>query len=163
MIKHNIVTWSDIHVFPYFTLESRPSWSYDSWIYNYLCNQCLSLLTLWIRILLRRCVLDTTLILKFVSDLRLVCGFLRVLRFPPPIKLTATIKPEILLEVALSIINLNLNVHWKAMDLGIIAEMITNILSIVNYHPIICKRCPLWNVPMCFKCTVPSCFEHSFR
>ena len=29
--------------------------------------------------------------MKFVSALRLVCGFLRVLRFPPPIKLTATI------------------------------------------------------------------------
>ena len=29
--------------------------------------------------------------LKFVSDLRQVGGFPRVLRFPPPIKLTATI------------------------------------------------------------------------
>jgi hypothetical protein len=29
--------------------------------------------------------------IKFVSDLRQVGGFLRVLRFPPPIKLTATI------------------------------------------------------------------------
>ena len=28
---------------------------------------------------------------KYVSDLRQVGGFLRVLRFPPPIKLTATI------------------------------------------------------------------------
>jgi len=28
---------------------------------------------------------------KFVSDLRLVGGFLRVLRFPPPVKLTAKI------------------------------------------------------------------------
>jgi hypothetical protein len=28
---------------------------------------------------------------KFVSDLRQVGGFLRVLRFPPPIKLTASI------------------------------------------------------------------------
>ena len=28
---------------------------------------------------------------KFVSDLRQVCGFLRVLRFPPPIKLAARI------------------------------------------------------------------------
>jgi hypothetical protein len=38
-------------------------------------------------------VVDTTLIyvLKFVSDLRQVGGFLRVLYFPPPIKLTATI------------------------------------------------------------------------
>jgi len=26
------------------------SWSYCSWIYNYLCNQCLSPLTLWVRI-----------------------------------------------------------------------------------------------------------------
>jgi hypothetical protein len=29
--------------------------------------------------------------IKFVSDLRQVVGFLRVLRFPPPIKQTATI------------------------------------------------------------------------
>ena len=38
--------------------------------------------------------------IKFVSDLWQVCGFLRVLRFPPPIKLTATI----LLKVALDTI-----------------------------------------------------------
>jgi hypothetical protein len=30
-------------------------------------------------------------VIKFFSDLRQVCGFLRVLMFPPPIKLTATI------------------------------------------------------------------------
>jgi len=30
-------------------------------------------------------------VMKFVMDLRQVGGFLRVLRFPPPIKLTATI------------------------------------------------------------------------
>jgi hypothetical protein len=30
-------------------------------------------------------------VIKFVSDLREVDGFLRVLRFPPPIKRTATI------------------------------------------------------------------------
>ena len=30
-------------------------------------------------------------VIKFASDLRQVSGFLRVLRFPPPIKLTATI------------------------------------------------------------------------
>jgi len=31
--------------------QSGPSWSwsYDSWIYNYPCNQCLSPLWLWIR------------------------------------------------------------------------------------------------------------------
>ena len=39
------------------------SWSllYGSWIYNYLCNQCLSPLTLWVRTPLRRYVLDTIL------------------------------------------------------------------------------------------------------
>jgi hypothetical protein len=30
-------------------------------------------------------------VIKFVSDLRQVSGFLRILRFPPPIKLTAMI------------------------------------------------------------------------
>ena len=37
------------------------SWSYGnfSWIYNYLCSQCLSPLTLWGRFSLKRCVLDT--------------------------------------------------------------------------------------------------------
>jgi hypothetical protein len=36
-------------------------------------------------------VLDTTFMIKFVSDLRQVGGFLIVPRFPPSIKLTATI------------------------------------------------------------------------
>ena len=34
-------------------LLSGPSWSYGSWIYNYLCNQCISLLMLWVRISIR--------------------------------------------------------------------------------------------------------------
>ena len=37
------------------------SWSYGSWIHNYLCNQCLSPLKLWVRTpFMVRC-LDTTL------------------------------------------------------------------------------------------------------
>jgi hypothetical protein len=39
-------------------LLQRPSWlwSYGSWIYNYLCNQCLSPLKLWVRTLfMARC------------------------------------------------------------------------------------------------------------
>jgi hypothetical protein len=47
-------------------------------------------------------------VIKFVSDLRHVGGFLRVFRFPPPIKLTTAKKnkiTEILLKVALSNIN----------------------------------------------------------
>ena len=45
-------------------------------------------------------------VIKFVSDLRQVGGFLQILRFPPPIKLTAT--AEILLKVALNTIILTL-------------------------------------------------------
>jgi hypothetical protein len=37
------------------------SWSYGSWIYHYLCNQCTSPLTLWVWTPLRRGVLDTKL------------------------------------------------------------------------------------------------------
>jgi hypothetical protein len=35
-------------------------WSYGSWIYNYLCHQCLSPLTLWVGTLLKRGELNTT-------------------------------------------------------------------------------------------------------
>ena len=38
-----------------------PSWSYGSWIYNYVCSQCPSPLKLWVQIPLRRGVLDKTL------------------------------------------------------------------------------------------------------
>jgi hypothetical protein len=47
-------------------------------------------------------------VIKFVSDLWQVCGFPLVLRFPPPIKLTATI----LLKVALNTINLYLYFYY---------------------------------------------------
>jgi hypothetical protein len=52
-----------IHSFPDFDqgLELGLWWSYGSWIYNYLCNQCLSPLTLWVWIPLRWGVFDTTL------------------------------------------------------------------------------------------------------
>jgi len=33
------------------------SWSYDSWIYNYLCNRCLSPLKSWVRTpFMARCI-----------------------------------------------------------------------------------------------------------
>ena len=56
-----------------------------------LCNQCLSPLTLWVRIRsVEMCTIQPNVI-KFVSDLRQVGGFLWVLWFPQPIKLTATV------------------------------------------------------------------------
>jgi hypothetical protein len=79
-------------------------WSYGSWIYNYLCNQFLS--PLKFEFLSWRCVLDTTIydrVSKWLAVGQWFC--LRVLRFPPPIKLTVTII-EILLKVALSTITL---------------------------------------------------------
>jgi hypothetical protein len=40
----------------HFNMGASWPWSYGSWIYNYLCNQCLSPLMLWIRISIRaRC------------------------------------------------------------------------------------------------------------
>jgi hypothetical protein len=56
-----------------------PSWSclYGCWIYNYLCNQCLSLLKLWVQIPLRRGITEIllkvalntiTLILSYSND-----------------------------------------------------------------------------------------------
>jgi hypothetical protein len=61
------------------------SWSgsYGSWIYNYLCNQCQSPLTLLVRIpVMARSTRYTTMWKKFVSGLRQVRWFLRALRFP---------------------------------------------------------------------------------
>ena len=56
-----------------------PSWSclYGCWIYNYICNQCLSLLKLWVQITLRRGITEIllkvalntiTLILSYSND-----------------------------------------------------------------------------------------------
>jgi hypothetical protein len=43
------------------------SWSYGSWIYNFLCNQCLSPLTLWVRIPLSRGIFDKILCYKVTA------------------------------------------------------------------------------------------------
>jgi hypothetical protein len=71
-------------------------WSYGSWIYNYLCNQCHSPLMLWVRILIRaRCATlgDT------------VCQLLATGRwFSPNSSNNKTDITEILLKVALSTI-----------------------------------------------------------
>ena len=47
---------------------------------------------LWVWItFMARCTRYNIYVIKFVKDMQQVCGFLQVLRFPPPIKLTATI------------------------------------------------------------------------
>ena len=58
------------------------SWSYDRWIYNYLCNMRLSPLKLWDRTpFMARCTWDNSV----WSSLSVTCDF------PPTMKLTITI------------------------------------------------------------------------
>ena len=82
------------------------SWSYGSWIYNYLGNQCLSPLTLWVRNPFRWGVLDPTLCDKVCQWLAAGGGV-----FPGiPVSLTNKTDShdinEILLNVALNTITL---------------------------------------------------------
>jgi hypothetical protein len=46
-------------IYPVLGRRTSWLWSYGSWIYKYLCNQCLSPLTLWVQIPLMQCVLST--------------------------------------------------------------------------------------------------------
>jgi hypothetical protein len=84
-------------------------WSYGSCIYNYLCSQCLSPLTLWVPISFRWGVLDTTLCDKDCQWL--VAGWW----FSPSTPVSSTNQTErhhiteILLKVALNTITLTLN------------------------------------------------------
>ena len=88
-------------------LGDRRLWSYGSWVYNYLCNQCLSPLTLWVWIPLRRGLLNTTLCDN-------VCQCLTAGQWFSPISSSnKTVRhdiTEMLLKVALNTITPNLNV-----------------------------------------------------
>ena len=78
----------------WFIIYQGLSWSYGCWILNYLCNQCLSSLMLWVQISIRaRC---TTLCDKFCQWL--VTSPL----FSPPKKNDCHDITEILLKVALN-------------------------------------------------------------
>ena len=82
------------------------SWSHGSWIYNYLCNQCLSPLQLRVHITLRQGVLDITLHVCDKVCQRLATGQW----FSPGTLVSSTNKTdchdltEILLKVALNTI-----------------------------------------------------------
>jgi hypothetical protein len=57
-------------LFPYF---NSWSWSYGSWIYNYLCNQCLSPLILWVRISTRaRCITSCDKVCQWLATGRVL-------------------------------------------------------------------------------------------
>jgi len=88
-------------------------WSYGSWIYNYLCNQCLSPLTLRVQISLWRGVLETTLCDQ-------VCQWLEAGWWFSPVSSTnKTNRHDItgmLLKVALKNPNPNLTLCSQFMD-----------------------------------------------
>ena len=97
----------------FITYLPGPSWSwlYASWIYKYLCNQCLSPLMLWVRIPLRWGVLDITFCDK-------VCQLLAVARWlfsGTPVSSTNKTDhhdiTEILLKVTLNFITLTLHIY----------------------------------------------------
>ena len=94
------------------SMGSSWSWSYSSWIYDYLCNQSLWPPTLWVRTPLRWGVLDTTLCDKFFQWL--ATG----LWFSPGTPVSSTNKSdrhdttEILLKVVLSTINQAKPLQW---------------------------------------------------
>ena len=94
---HNILT-------TVLVIAEGPSWlwSYGSWIYNYLCHQCLSPLMLWVRISMRaRCTILCDKVCQWI-----VTG----LWFSPGTPVSSTNKTEsqditeILLKVALNTI-----------------------------------------------------------
>ena len=101
------------------------SWSYGSLIYNYLCNQCLSPLMLWVRISIRvRC---TTLCDK-------VCQWLvTVWWFSPGTPVSSTNKTdchditEILLKVVL---NTNKQTAINAHN----SESLIHVISILYFY-----------------------------
>jgi len=46
-IQYTCITYPSLAVL--FISYPQRSWLYGSWIYNYLCNQCLSPLMLWVQ------------------------------------------------------------------------------------------------------------------
>jgi hypothetical protein len=101
---------SFVHIMCHFS-EETSLWSYGFWIYNYLCNQCLSPLMLWVRtpFMARWGVFDTTFSDKFSQWLATGRWF----SLGTPVSSINKIEPhditEILLKVALNTINLILN------------------------------------------------------
>jgi hypothetical protein len=109
------------------------SWSYGSWIYNYLCNQCQSPLELCFRTPLWRGVVDTTLCDK-------VCQWLATGRwFSPGTLVFSNNKTdrnditEILLKVALNTITVRLVVLKCNRSFFSVRNCRLFELSVINY------------------------------
>jgi len=129
---------SHVNIFRFMTIHENSNtvtswiswpWSYGSWIFNYLCNQCLSPLMLWVRIsITARC---TTICDK-------VCQWLATGQwFSPGPPVSSTNKTghhditEILLKVALSTIKTNQPIYIILIKYKYMLE------RIILYHHII--------------------------
>ena len=105
------------------------SWSYGSWIYIYLCNQCLSPLKLWVGIPLNaRCFSIQHYVKKFVSDFGRSVVFSRYSGF-----LHHDIT-EILLEVILNTNNPNPQSIWDALEINLNALHLVLILIDLSWY-----------------------------
>ena len=110
-------------------------WSYGSWIYDYLCNQCLSPLMLWVRILIRaRC---TTLCDKVCQWLATSRGFSAV---SPTNKTDHHDITEILLKVALSTIKQTNKHIWYSITLHKIVKKILSMIMFYTNNASVYKR-----------------------
>ena len=119
-IFHMIFNVNDINTTGILIMVS--SWSYGSWIYNYLCNQCLSPLTLWVWIPLRQAVLKTTLCDKVCQWLATGWWFSLSTPVSSSNKTDSHDITEILLKVALNTINLKLWIlNWRFLVTGILS------------------------------------------
>ena len=114
------------------------SWSYGSLIYNYLYNQCLSPLKLWgwTPFMASEVYSIQHYVIKIVSDLRQIGGFLR---FPPPI-------------------NWPPRYNWNIVESGIKYHIphnqTNNILYILRFH------LSFFTYKSCFKSYVPVYIWH---
>jgi hypothetical protein len=110
------------------------SWSYGSWIYNHLCNQFLSPLMLWVRILIgARCT---------------ICQWLVAGRcFSPGTPVFSTNKTdrhnitEILLKVALNTIN-----KTKPNSANLVLFFLEDTCRQVNYCNSLPVKSPRWKL-----------------
>ena len=114
-VHKDVSIWTAVILKNYTSREEQSwPWSYGSWIYNYLCDQCLSPLMLWVWISIR--AMCTTLCDK-------VCQWLATGRWfspVPPVSFTNKTDrhdiPEILLTVASNTYQTNKQAHL--MKLG---------------------------------------------
>ena len=126
---------SDLHQNYYWGRRGRDRMvHFCSWIYNYLCNQCLSPPKLWVRIPFRWGVLDTTLCDE-------VCQWLAAGRwFYPGTSVSSTKKTdrhditEILLKMAFNTVNQTKPNHGFILESHELKQLCILYLTIKLFH-----------------------------